>query len=126
MKVVKSAEALKRLALARGSSASVGGVKFNSTSDRVIAERTPKSEPKPAPPEAPKPVATDNAELLGKIVELLARPAPEVRLPDIVMPEIVLPEIKLPAQAEAKTSWVFKVERDVRGLMTQIVATPKP
>lgn len=135
MKTVKTASDLQRLALTKGASASVGGVRFNSAFDTVTTDRPAKA--KPVAPEAVQPTAPDSAMLLSKIIELLARPTPEIKMPDIVIPEIKMPEIKMPdiqwpstptptAPPAQAVSWCFKVERDVRGFMTQIVATCKP
>ena len=130
MKTVKSSDSLRRLSLSRGASVSLGGKSFNSTEDRVSTERKQVAEPvaeRPLPQTAPVP-SQDNSKLLEKMVELLSRSAPEIKMPDITLPEINFPEQK-PAQVviqpAPKTSWVFKVERDVRGLMTQITATQK-
>lgn len=77
MKTFKSVDALKTAALQKGASASVGGIKFNSTADKVNAVQFPipvpepvQEQPKPEPiPEPPKPVEVPQAQDLAPIVQ---------------------------------------------------------
>ena len=137
MKTFKSADALKTAALQRGASASVGGVKFNSTADKVNAVfpvPLPEPEqPKPQPiietvliQEPPK--QQDLAPIVQTAVDAMAASVKAVSIDNAkVMEEVakVMEKISLqpqqtpqaPLETPAK-HWRLKVNRNSRtGLM---------
>jgi type IV secretory pathway VirB10-like protein len=145
MKIVKSTEDLKRMALARGASASFGGAKFNSTEDRV-SSRPIKPEPKPEPtPEPPKekppeprieqPKAVDLAPIVQAAVNAMAASVSDIAKDNArVMQEVMKAVERItaaPPAALATTStstvseiaakaWQLKVNRDTRGFMDTV------
>lgn len=141
MKTVKSSDALKGLALARGASASFKDGQFNSSGEKV---QTKKPEPKPEPKVEPKPEtkAEPPIEFKPEIIVQDVFPAVQASIDAIgqyaskvddlsrsnakVMSEVqkVLEKVSAPTTSKP-TAWVMKVERDTRGLLTQIIATPK-
>jgi hypothetical protein len=139
MKSVKSIDALKRLALVSGSSASIAGRQFNEAGDRVtLVPPTPKVDPTPEPlkaveiPAAP-PVVPPAPDVMPAIQGALdsiegyaanAAALSESNARVIAQVQKVLDRISSPTEAPPPCKWVFSVERDTRGLMTRVVATP--
>lgn len=111
---IRSSINVEDLALELGASVTrEDGSIFNaarrSGASRLARVSTPEAPAQPAPPPSPPPPDT-NAELLQRVVELLARPP-------------VAPEVHLPvAQAPAPRKWNFKVHY-VNGRLDSIEAT---
>ncbi len=127
-----SQEAIKRLALANGAKLEINGQRVN-TARALVATTAPKPKPAPAaymPPE-PKPAPVQTIE---------AKPDPAVReavasIENFAASQFMLNEqlintvkdmlaksaTQVPAD-KRPTQWVFKVQRDARGLMESITA----
>ncbi len=66
--------------------------------------------------EAARRTDASNKALIEAVKSIIAK-APEVH---VAAPQV---KLQMPAAAGRPTKWVFKVERDSQGLMTQITAT---
>ena len=146
MKTVKSLDELKRLALARGASTTVGKDKFNSMMAKADYKK-PQIAPAIAPimptPELIVPTPDAPIEFKPEIVVQDVMPAMQASIDAIgayatkaddlnqsnskVMAEVqkVLAAVSAKPVSQPVKGWVMTVERDTRGLLTQIIATPK-
>jgi hypothetical protein len=137
MKTFKSTDALKQAALSKGASASVGGVKFNSTADKIAAVPTPKPEPVKPPEPAPALSAAlptpDLAPIVQSAVDAMAASVNIVTMDNAkVMAEVakVMEKIAMQTtapsaapQADPAKAWKLKVNRDTRGFMDTVDIT---
>lgn len=142
MKSVKSVSHLQTLALGKGASARLGGVTMNSTAERIQPSPAKPSQPEPvkpvAAPTTPKP-ETRAPDLMPALLESVAamgdyacqaQAAQDTNTRVLAEMGRVLEAIaKLPQpqpmQETAAKGWLLKVERDTRGLMTDIICTPR-
>lgn len=109
MKTVKSIVDLKRMALERGATVSVGGDRFNTSGVKAaLVER--KAEPAPAPAPAPTPQAT---------IDMAPVALAQEKMGAMLAHAIA----SLPQPQSAVREWLFTVERDENGLLTTIRAT---
>lgn len=120
MKTVKSVADLKQLALARGARVELGNTRFNTTNERVKA--FPKREA----------AAVDSAPTPPQEMALPPpAPAPQVQVDLAPVADAQLKMGEMLAQAIAaiptpapQTAWRFTVNRDARGLIESIDASP--
>lgn len=110
MKVVKSTNDLKRLALTKGASVSVGGVKFNI--DQVKAKVEPPEPPKPPEP----PQQTGNQDFVDAVQAVAASNDELGKSNNLVMSELK----KLLSKQEPHKKWRLTVNRDTRGVLQSI------
>jgi methionine synthase II (cobalamin-independent) len=144
VRIVKSTDDLKRLALARGASASIGGAKFNSSSEQVadvkrpeekkVSEsltlakpETPEPAAKVAPAEAPGPSIQSAMDVIGEYAtsaDELSKSNAQViteiqkaiaQLSQVAQPVAQVGDVQLP-----RRQWKLTVNRDTRGLLQSI------
>ena len=109
MKSVKSIQDLKKMALRQGATVEIGSERFNTAGVRaqVVAKQAPKPTPAPAP--TPAVAAIDMAPMALAQEKLGAMLAHAIA--------------SLPHPAAPVREWLFTVERDKDGLLTNIRAT---
>lgn len=110
MKSVKSIQDLKKMALRQGATVEIGSERFNTAG--VRAQVVPKPAPKPGPP-PPQPVPV--APTIDMAPMALAQEKLGVMLAHAIAS---LPQPHAPVR-----EWLFTVERDKDGLLTNIRAT---
>lgn len=134
-RTVKSASDLRRLALQQGAEVTVAGGRFNSSMERAPVER--QMPPPPPPPVAPEPAlapATPPATVLQQHTEqvqvnLDMQPVADAvdrgneRVAAVI--EERLRSLSVPTKSSSPTSWFFKINRDTRGFIESVEATPK-
>ena len=114
-----SADDLESLALELGGSVTHKNGRVFNASGRSGAAKLPARSTTVAPPEPVAPPVDRNAELMAKVVELLARPAPAPPEP------LPMPAPSVVVQAAPRTSWEFAFRRNPDGTIASITATPK-
>ena len=125
MKIVKSTDELKRLALSKGASVSVGRDRFNSTSEKV-APQAVKVEPKPEPKPEPTPAPVDLMPTIQGALAAMngyAASAQELSQSNAkVMLEMqkALSQLPEPTEPLKERKWKLTVNRDTRGLLQSI------
>lgn len=111
MKTVKSIVDLKRMALERGATVSVGGDRFNTAGVKAaLVERKPMPDPEPAAPAAPVAQAT---------IDMAPVALAQEKMGAMLAHAIA----SLPQPQSAVREWLFTVERDENGLLTTIRAS---
>jgi len=140
MKTVKSSQALRSMALARGASTSIGKDKFNSAMEKV--KPTPKPEPKvvaPEPIKEPEKVVEKpepRIEFKPEIIVQDVMPAVQASIDafaanslqtqksnSAVMEEIQKAISKLSEPKSSPEKWRLTVNRDTRGILQSIDVT---
>jgi hypothetical protein len=109
MKSVKSIQDLKKMALRQGATVEIGSERFNTAGVRAQVVPKPAPKPAPAPPPTPAVAAIDMAPMAlaqEKLGAMLAHAIASLPQPHVPVRE-----------------WLFTVERDKDGLLTNIRAT---
>lgn len=135
MKLVKSTDALQRLALVRGAGATVGGQSFNSTMDKITPVSVKQPEPDPEP-EPPAPVVQTPPEIRQEVIVQDALPAVKASIDSMnayaAKAEVISQTIaktlehvvqimgSAGTQQEPQKQWTLSVVRDSRGVMQSI------
>lgn len=108
MKSVKSIQDLKKMALRQGATVEIGSERFNTAGVRAQVVPKPAPKPAPAPPPTPAVAAIDMAPMALAQEKLGAMLAHAIA--------------SLPHPAAPVREWLFTVERDKDGLLTNIRA----
>jgi len=108
MKTVKSSQALRSMALARGASTAVGKDKFNSAMEKVKAQ---KPEPKSVIPEPVK----EPEKVVEKAVE---KPEPRIEFKPEIIVQDVMPAVQASIDAFAANS--LQTEKSNSAVMEEI------
>ena len=128
MKSVKSQDDLKRLALARGASATIGKDKFNSAMVRVDKKPEPKAEPKPiVAPEPVKPaiefkpeiVIQDVMPAVQASIDAISKATEQSQKSSEAMLKGITQAIESLSTDKPK-KWTMTVNRDHRGILQSI------
>jgi len=128
MKKVKSLSALKGSALSRGASLEIGNTRFNTTFDKVkpVAKKPP--EPPQAPPEPPPPPPSPAPTPQANVILDVEPIAKAIETGNEKLATAIASALKRdPVETVAPTkptSWTFKINRDLRGYIESVEATP--
>ena len=127
---VKSQEDLRRLALASGASVDIAGSKFNT--DMVRAQPSAAPVKKPADKSAEEPLKAEQKQTtVTEVVNVTLDTEPLAAAMDKGterMAEVlgaVIKQLPIPANNSSPLSWTFKINRDTRGFIDTVEATPK-
>lgn len=110
MKSVKSIQDLKKMALRQGATVEIGSERFNTAG--VRAKVLPK-------PPAPPPVKSEAAPPPAPTIDMAPMALAQEKLGAMLAHAIA----SLPQPAAPVREWMFTVERDKNGLLTNIRAT---
>ena len=135
-KQIKSLSELKNSALSRGASLDIGGEKFNSNHDKVaVARRLPEPVAQvkveiPVAPVAPESRESRESQAATPVNVDMAPVAKAIEDSQGKMGQLIADALKnIPSAPQVSgatpTSWVFKINRDTRGYIETVEATPK-